>query len=429
MYSFPPGHLLPRLNMSLQDSYDCVVIGGGPAGSTAAALLAEAGHSTLLVERDKMPRHHVGESLMPETYWVFERLGILDKLRDSECVKKFSVQFVTGAGKASQPFYFHEHDPRECSQTWQVRRSEFDHMMFENAADKGGHCVDETRVVDIAFEGEKAAGVTIQQAGGPPKQVASRVVVDATGQQSLVANRLGLKHVDPNLRKAAIWGHFRGAHRDEGVDEGATVILHTKDKQAWFWYIPLHDDVVSVGCVADTDYLLKDRGSKEAIFAEEVTNCPDIQSRIADATLDGELHVNREFSYLTSKHAGDGWVLIGDAYGFIDPIYSSGVYFALKSGEMAADAIAAGLNSGDTSARQLGSWCEEFESGTQWVRKLVSAFYTNDFSFGRFMKEHPQHRGNLTDLLIGRIFTESAGEIFKDMDPWIESLSSDPAAD
>jgi len=409
--------------MSLQDSYDCVVIGGGPAGSTAATLLAEAGHETLLVERDKMPRHHVGESLMPETYWIFERLGILDQLRASNCVKKYSVQFVTNSGKASQPFYFREHDDRECTQTWQVRRSEFDQLMFDNAAAKGAHCADETRVVDVALDGDTATGITVQQAGGPRQSISCQVVVDGSGQQSLIANRLGLKQIDPNLRKAAIWGHFQGAHRDEGIDEGATVILHTKDKQAWFWYIPLHDDIVSVGCVADTDYLLKARGDKQTIFNAEVANCPNIESRLANSKLHGELHVAREFSYSTTRHAGDGWVLIGDAYGFIDPIYSSGVYFALKSGEMAADAISAGLASGDVSAKQLGSWCDEFESGTQWVRKLVGAFYSDKFSFGHFMKEHPEHRGNLTDLLIGRIFTDSAGNIFNDMDPWIEKLS------
>lgn len=415
--------------MTLRDSYDCIVIGGGPAGSTVATLVAEAGHDTLLVEREKMPRFHVGESLMPETYWTFERLGILDKLKDSDFVKKYSVQFVTGAGKASQPFYFHEHDPRECSQTWQVLRSEFDHMMFDNAAEKGATCVDETRVTDIAFDGDRATGVTIQTAGDSPRAVSSRVVVDATGQQSVIANRLGLKRVDPNLRKAAIWGHFHNVRRDEGVDEGATIILHTKSKEAWFWYIPLANNTVSIGCVSDRDYLLKGRGTKEEVFAEEVANCAEIQDRLADAAQCGELQALREFSYSTTQKAGDGWVLVGDAYGFIDPIYSSGVYFALKSGEMAADVIIDGYKRDDLSAAHLCSWCEEFESGTRWVRKLVNAFYTNEFSFGQFMKQHPNHRGNLTDLLIGRIFHDQAGDIFEDMEPWIERIQSEPAAD
>jgi flavin-dependent dehydrogenase len=127
--------------------------------------------------------------------------------------------------------------------------------------------------------------------------------------------------------------------------------------------------------------------------------------------------VAKEFSYKTTRHSGEGWVLVGDAWGFIDPIYSSGVYFALKSGEHAADAIIEGLRTGDTSGKQLGRWIDDFEGGTKLIRKLVDAYYTNEFSFGRFMKMHPEHRGNLTDLLIGRIFYDGAGRIFEDMEP------------
>ena len=144
--------------------------------------------------------------------------------------------------------------------------------------------------------------------------------------------------------------------------------------------------------------------------------CPGLTERLVDAELTSKFHVAKEFSYETKQHAGDGWVLIGDAFGFIDPIYSSGVYFALKSGEMAADAIVEGFKKNDTSATQLGSWTDEFKDGTQWIRKLVSAYYTNEFSFGHFMRDFPQHQGNLTDLLIGRIFYDGAGRIFDDMD-------------
>ena len=139
------------------------------------------------------------------------------------------------------------------------------------------------------------------------------------------------------------------------------------------------------------------------------------------AKLVSEFHAIKEFSYFTSQHAGDGWVLIGDAWGFIDPIYSSGVYFALKSGELAADAVVEGLARGDTSGQQLGKWTDGFKVGVNWVRKLVEAYYTNEFSFGSFMREFPQHRGNLTDLLIGRIFYDGAGQIFQDMDPRLEA--------
>ncbi len=401
----------------MKNSYDCIVVGGGPAGSTVAALVAEAGHSVLLTEREEMPRFHVGESLMPESYWIFERLGVLDKMQRSKFVKKFSVQFVSGSGKESQPFFFKEHDPRECSQTWQVERADFDQMLFENAREKGADCYDNTRVIEPLISDGRATGVRLQTADGQKRDVQAKVVVDATGQAAMIASKLGMKQVDPNLKKAAIWTYYQGAHREPDEHGGATVILHTKSKEAWFWYIPLSGDVTSIGLVSDNEFLLKGRGKPCEVFEEELVNCPSLLSRLNDAKLVEKFYVAKEFSYKTAQQAGEGWVLVGDAFGFIDPIYSSGVFFALKSGLMAADAINEGLAVGDTSGLQLGKWTDDFQSGTRWVRKLVDAYYTNSFSFGHFMKQHPQHQGNLTDLLIGRIFHDGAGKIFDDMQP------------
>jgi len=403
-------------------SYDCIVIGGGPAGSATAALVAQAGHRTLLLERQAMPRFHVGESLMPETYWIFERLGVLDKMRRSDFVQKRSVQFVSHSGKESEPFFFHEHDPRECSQTWQVERSRFDHMLFENAREKGAQCRDQTRVLEVLFDGDRARGVRLQSDRGS-EEIAARVVVDASGQQSLIASALGIRKVNPELKKSAVWAYYRNAHREPNDNGGATVILHTRSKQAWFWYIPLSNNLTSIGVVADNEYLLKGRGKPEQIFEEELVNCPNVTQRLVDAELASKFHVAKEFSYTTERPAGEGWVLVGDAWGFIDPIYSSGVFFALKSGQMAADRIIAGLSKDDLSAEQLGGWAQQFAEGTHWVRKLVHAFYNNNFSFGRFMAKHPEHRSSLTDILIGRVFHPDAGRIFRDMDTWLAAAN------
>ena len=304
----------------LQDRYDCVVIGGGPAGSTAAALVAEQGYSTLLLDRDKMPRFHIGESLMPETYWVFQRLGILEEMQESAFVKKYSVQFVSHTGRESQPFYFDDHDPRPCSQTWQVLRSEFDRLLLDNAVRKGAQSAEGWRVVDVLFEGDRAVGIKVQQDGSEPREIAARVIVDASGQNTVIANRLGLLQHNPALRKAAIWGYYEGAYRDEGRNGGATVILHTKGQRAWFWYIPLADDITSIGVVSDKDYLLVGRGTPEEVFEEELVNCPAVLKRLVDARLVSKFRVAREFSYTTTRASGDGWVLVGDAVGFIDPI-------------------------------------------------------------------------------------------------------------
>jgi len=405
---------------TINSTYDCIVVGGGPAGSTTAALVADAGYSALLIEREKMPRMHVGESLMPEIHWTIKRLGMLKKLRCSGFTKKVGVQFVNSNGRESQPFFFEEHDPRESSQTWHVERSEFDKLFFDNAAEKGADYFDETRATAVDLS-SNAPRVQIRSSRGTSHEVRCQVLVDATGQQAFLANRLGVQAVNPDLHKAAIWGHFRGAKRNENGVAEVTTILHTANKRSWFWYIPLSGDKVSVGLVSDNDYLLKGRGSPDKAFNEEAIQCPALCERLADAEKINQLRVGKEFSYTSKQHAGDGWVLVGDAYGFIDPIYSTGVFLAMKSGELAADSIIDGLRCGNLSAEKLGEWTGEFNRGVELFRKLVSAFYTPEFSFADFIKKHPHYQGNLTDLLIGRAFYNGAERIFADLDPAVQA--------
>ena len=410
---------------NLKEQYDCIIVGGGPAGSSAATIVSQGGFDTLLLERETMPRYHIGESLMPEAFWCFERLGVLDQMRNSDYVRKVSVQFVSSTGKESQPFFFKQHDPRECSSTWQVERAEFDHMLFKNAAANGASCVDQARVMDVLMDGDRAVGVTVQTSDGTSKEVRAKVVVDATGLQAVIAHRMGLRRDEEDLKKIAIWSYFENAERDPGEHGGATIILHTEKKDSWFWFIPLRNGITSVGVVGDRSYMLEDRGSPEQTFADELALCPAMQRRLALSTNIEKYRVAREFSYTTTQQSGDGWVLVGDAMGFIDPIYSSGVYFALQSGIMAADVVVTGLRNDDTSATQLASWVDEFKEGTQWIRKLVDVYYCNPFSMGRFLKMYPQYIGNITDLLIGRIFYEGAGAVFQDLDPAMQMAIDD----
>src|SRR5438552_1103092 len=394
---------------------DVVVIGGGPAGSTVSTLLAQHGLKVKLFERERFPRFHIGESLIPETYWVLRRLKMLDKMKKSHFVKKFSVQFVNAAGKLSAPFYFWDNKPHECSQTWQVVRSEFDTMMLNNAREHGVQAHEGVRVLDVLFDGDRAVGVKIQNTDGAPREVRAKVVVDASGQSGLLQNKFKLRIWDPVLNKGAVWTYWEGAYRDTGKDEGATLVIQTPSTQGWFWYIPQHNNIVSVGVVAPFDYLFKGRGSHEQIYTEEVERCPTVKERVAHAKRVTGYFATKDYSYRSKEVAGHGWVLIGDAFGFLDPLYSSGVLLALKSGELAADAIAEGLANRDVSAGQLGKWGPAFNKGVDRMRRLVCEYY-DGFSFGKFVKTFPHLKGKVTDLLIGDLFTDRVDEVWGPME-------------
>lgn len=405
----------PFTAMSTNESPDVVVIGGGPSGSTCSTLLAQKGYRVQLFERDVFPRFHIGESLIPETYWVLQRLNMLDKLRNSAFVEKRSVQFVSQHGRLSAPFYFTDHNPHECSQTWQVLRSEFDKMMLDNAREHGVEVFEGTRVRHVIFDGDRATGVRVQHPDGSEADVMAKVVVDASGQSAMLGTKFKIIEKDPKLKKGAVWTYFKGAYRDEGKDAGATIVLQTKGKKGWFWYIPLHNDITSVGIVRAFDELFEGNRDHETIYNEELQNCPEALRRVSMGERCDVYRATKDYSYRATQCAGHGWVLVGDAHGFLDPLYSSGVLLALKSGQMAADAIGEGLEKGDTSAAQLGKWNADFNEGMDRMRRLVVEYYEG-FSFGAFVRKHPNLQGHLTDLLIGNLFNDHVAHVFPLMD-------------
>ena len=390
--------------------YDAIVIGGGPSGSTTAALLAEYGHKVLLLEREAMPRYHIGESLIPYTWFTLNRLGLVEKMRQSANPKKYSVQFVSITGKVSQPFYFFQTIQHECSVTWQVVRSEFDKMLLDNARDKGAEIRQGVTVRDVLMEGSRVVGVRCDEKDDKDGQrrsveIRAKVVVDASGRDSLLSRKFNWKDRDKDLNKIAVWTYFRGAKRDPGVDEGATTVAYVKNK-GWFWYIPQHSDILSVGVVGEPGYLYRDTRNPDEIFAREVRDCRWVYDHVKDAQQVEPVRVTGEYSYHSKHIGGDGFCLVGDAFAFLDPLFSTGVFLALKSGEMAADAIHAGLAANDLSTDRFDAYLQKQRQAVTSFRSLVCAFYDLTFSFREFLKVYPHLHNSIVDTLVGNVFND-----------------------
>jgi flavin-dependent dehydrogenase len=402
--------------------YDVIVMGGGPAGSTVASILAREGRKVILFEKESFPRHHIGESLMTDTFWTFRRMGILEKLKVSPFVRKYSVQFANPAGKESRPFYFFEANHHESAVTWQVTRAAFDLLLLEHAAEQGVAVHQQTAVRQVLFDGDRAVGVEAKMADGSLQTFHARVVIDATGQTAMLSNKFRWRLRDPKLKKAVLYSYFKGAHREPDLNGGATLVLRTElGSNGWFWYIPLENDITSVGIVADPDYLVKGRGQDLAkIFYEEIEKCEPCRRRVEGAERTDKIYSILDYSYRSKRNAGDGFILIGDAYGFLDPIYSSGVLLALKMAELAADAIHDAFRHDDFSAARLGQFQPKLDQGIESMRKLVYAFYNEGFSFSQFLKENPDHRVNIINLLIGDVFKDGVDEVYGPMAEFAE---------
>ncbi|HMJ89208.1 MAG TPA: NAD(P)/FAD-dependent oxidoreductase [Candidatus Acidoferrum sp.] len=395
-------------------NYDVAVIGGGPGGAALATFLARNGHRCVIFEQAKFPRYHIGESLIPHTHGIFERLGLLPQLRASAFPVKYSVRFVSDSGKESVPFYFSETIPGERARTWQVERSQFDTMMLNHARANGVEVHEQVSTDKVIFDCGRAVGVQVVFNNGSRADVQSKVVVDASGRACVVGRQLNLRNPLPELRKASALGYFSGGQRLPGIDAGETTMFLIPGG-GWFWYIPLPDDIVSVGIVADPEYVFSESDDMEAAFTREIALCAPLAERLAMAKRVGPVRGSSHLAYLNRQTCGDGWVMIGDARAFLDPIYSSGLYLALGSAELAAQCIDDALKNDDVSAARLGRFEPALWKGVDVVRRLIHAFYDPNFSFPKFAERFPEHRAALIDCLVG--------DVIKDMSAFTAALA------
>ncbi len=324
------------------------MVGGGPAGSTIAALLAERGEHVVLVEKDRHPRVHIGESLLPFNLPLFERLGVKDEIARIG-MPKYGAEFVSLYNGKTSGFEFANGWDKGFPYAYQVRRSEFDHILLKNAAAKGATVIEECRVTDVAFPPEGGAVASGRDADGQVRRWRAKFLVDASGRDTLLASRFDIKHRNPKHASAAIFGHFTGAHRSSGKAEG-NIALFWFD-HGWCWFIPLADGTTSVGAVCRPGYIKSRKTDLRDFFIATIALCPPLAQRLEHARLVSPVTGTGNYSYRSKRMMGKSYIMVGDAFAFIDPMFSTGVYVAMSSAFLGADVVSACLREPQKSAR------------------------------------------------------------------------------
>lgn len=316
---------------------DVLVIGGGPAGTTVAPILAEKGYKVVLLEKARHPRFHIGESLLPANLPLFEKMGIADQVREIGMVKP-GAEFVSPHHDMSQVFHFADAWDKSMPYAYQVKRAEFDTVLIRNAEKKGVEVHENCKARAVDFLSDNSAVVRAQHDDGREVEWKARFVVDASGRDTFLANRFQIKHRNPKHNSSAIYGHFSGAKRHDGDAEGNITIFWFE--HGWFWFIPMMNDATSIGMVT-WPYYMKTIGDRslQQFLMDGIAMCPALAERLKDAKLETKVEATGNFSYVSERNHGANYLLLGDAYAFIDPVFSSGVLLAMNSGVIGAEAI------------------------------------------------------------------------------------------
>ena len=381
---------------------DVLVVGGGPAGSTIAALLAEAGRDVVVVEKAHHPRFHIGESLLPANAMLFDKLGVRQQV-EAIGMQKYGVEFVSPDHEHRQFIEFGEAWDKSMPYAWQVRRSELDELLFRDAAKKGARTFEGQRVREVAFDAEGALA-QVELEDGTRREWRAKFIVDASGRDTLLANQLRCKEKNRRHNSSALYGHFTGAERLPGKLEGNITIFWFE--HGWFWLIPLADGTTSVGAVCWPHYLKSRKKPLPEFFADTIAMCPALAARLADASLvDGRVYATGNYSYASAKSSGERFLMIGDAYAFVDPVFSSGVYLAMQSAFDGAHVVAAVLDGRRDAAAHRRSFDRRVQHGPREFSWFIFRV-TNPTMREFFMS--PQNPFRVKEALISLL----AGDIY-----------------
>jgi flavin-dependent dehydrogenase len=398
--------------------FDAAIVGGGPAGSVCAARLATLGRKVVVLERAHHPRFHLGESLLPASLGVLDAIGVLDEVRD-RFLAKHGARFVEGPGGESARsvrYAFREAFHMRWAHAFQVPRDEFDALLMRRAGACGAELREGCEVTRVVFEdgrGGRAIGVEARAEDGATDAIAARMVIDASGRDAILARASRSLERIAHLDRTALFTHYRGAWRDTGEREGdiQIVVFGEGEQRGWFWVIPFRDGRTSVGAVVSSAWIRARQalGGAEALFGAALEEAPAVGAMLVGAERLFAPGATADFSFGVGARRGEGWLAIGDAGGFIDPLFSTGAHLAMYGALHAADAIDAALAASDASSARFERWEQEIQAGADLFVGAVQAFYSGDLVTYLFATpQHPFLRRAITSMLSGDVFTGDA---------------------
>jgi FADH2 O2-dependent halogenase len=388
---------------SLPAETTVAIVGGGPAGATLGAYLARAGVDHILFERERFPRHHIGESLVGTSNRVFQEIGFLPRLDASGFVEKRAAVWIPKSGRGAFELNVAP-DPRwGLDHTFHVDRARFDHLLLDYAAECGTPVHQETRVSEVLVDGDRVTGVVVERDGAPAHTVRARFVIDASGRSTVLGSHFRLKDRDPLFDQYAIYSYFEDFDRGPASMTDHIHIHFLPTRRGWVWQIPISREITSVGVVTERDDFRKDGRDRESYFLRHVQSQPELARRMVPARRIAEFRAEGDYSYSMRRLAGPGWLMIGDAARFVDPIFSSGVSVAVNSARLASQALLSVLNEGAVEADAFGRYEARVSSGIKIWYEFIKIYYKLQNLFTRYVRV-PEYREDLIQLLRGDVF-------------------------